>query len=226
MTAWLARQILPIQIVLAILAMVLLAGVVTLAIFGIRKFIRLGRDKDLGTKDRIGLQIEFVKTAAQILGGIFFLVTIYVAWQNLVVSQEKHKTDLFTRAIEQLGSKKLEVRLGGIYALERIARESEKDHGPIMEVLTAYVREKAPWTPEKAAEAKKLSAELALGLKKPETKGVPEIKPATDIQAILTVLGRRSRTYGKGETQRLDLRQTDLRGADLHKAQLDRANLS
>ena len=36
------------------------------------------------------------------------------------------------------------IRLGGIYALERIARDSEKDHGPIMEVLTAYVREKAP----------------------------------------------------------------------------------
>ena len=36
------------------------------------------------------------------------------------------------------------IRLGGIYALERIAKDSEKDHGPIMEVLTAYVRENAP----------------------------------------------------------------------------------
>jgi hypothetical protein len=229
MTAWLARQILPIQIVLAMLAIALLAGVVILAILGIRKFIRLGREKDLEAKDRVGLQIEVVKTAAQILGGAFFLVTIYVAWQNLVVSQEKYKTDLFTRAIEQLGSNKLEVRLGGIYALERIARESEKDHGPIMEVLTAYVREKAPWTPAKAAEAQKQPAPSGMpasGLKQPETKPAPEIKPATDIQAILTVIGRRSRTYGKGEIQPLDLRQTDLRGADLYKAQLERANLS
>jgi len=38
----------------------------------------------------------------------------------------------------------LELRLGGIYALERIAQESEKDYWPIMEVLTTYVREHAP----------------------------------------------------------------------------------
>ncbi|MBI2881185.1 MAG: hypothetical protein HYY21_06330 [Candidatus Tectomicrobia bacterium] len=54
-------------------------------------------------------------------------------------------SDAFTRAIEQLGNQEsLEVRLGGIYALERIARDSRRDHWPIMEVLTAFVREKAP----------------------------------------------------------------------------------
>jgi len=36
------------------------------------------------------------------------------------------------------------VRLGGIYALERIANESEQDHWPIMEVLCTYVRNVAP----------------------------------------------------------------------------------
>ncbi len=35
----------------------------------------------------------------------------------------------------------LEVRLGGIYALERIAHDSPKNQSTIMEVLTAYVRE-------------------------------------------------------------------------------------
>ena len=112
------------------------------------------------------------------------------------------------------------MRLGGIYALERIARDSEKDHGPIMEVLTAFVRLHAPWPPEKPAEAKEQPAESGKpvpGEKKPETKPAPEVKPRADIQAILTVLGRRARTYGKGEAQRLDLRQTDLRGADSRK---------
>jgi hypothetical protein len=36
------------------------------------------------------------------------------------------------------------VRLGGIYALERIARDSESDHWAVMEVLTAFVREQPP----------------------------------------------------------------------------------
>ena len=48
------------------------------------------------------------------------------------------------------------MRLGGIYALERIANDSDKDYWPIMETLTAYVRERVPWRepssvpPEKA----------------------------------------------------------------------------
>jgi hypothetical protein len=40
------------------------------------------------------------------------------------------------------GKKQFETRLGGIYALERIAKDSEADHWPIMEILTAYVRKK------------------------------------------------------------------------------------
>jgi hypothetical protein len=38
----------------------------------------------------------------------------------------------------------LEVRLGGIYALERIARDSPTDHWTIIEVLSTYVRENSP----------------------------------------------------------------------------------
>jgi hypothetical protein len=32
-------------------------------------------------------------------------------------------TDRYTKAIEQLGSDRLDVRIGGIYALERVARD-------------------------------------------------------------------------------------------------------
>jgi hypothetical protein len=69
---------------------------------------------------------------------------------SLDIASEGQITDRYTKAIEQLGAvdqagkNKLEVRLGGIYALERIAKESEKDHWPIMEVLTAYVHKNAP----------------------------------------------------------------------------------
>jgi DNA-binding cell septation regulator SpoVG len=49
--------------------------------------------------------------------------------------------------------------------------------------------------------------------------------PEPDIQAILTILGRRPRWYGKGEDRSLDLRGTDIRGADLHGAHLEEAKL-
>src|SRR3954470_12198696 len=58
--------------------------------------------------------------------------------------RERRITDSFTKAVELLGKPEREVRLGAIYALERIARESRRDHWSIMETLTAYVRTKSP----------------------------------------------------------------------------------
>src|SRR5215217_223798 len=79
--------------------------------------------------------------------------------QTLQETQRRHSEDLrqaeqgqiterFTRAIDQLGSEKLQIRLGGIYALERIAWDSpERDYSTVMEVLTAYVRENTSQAP-------------------------------------------------------------------------------
>ncbi len=50
-------------------------------------------------------------------------------------------TDRYTKAIERLGSDKLDVRIGGIYALERVARDSARDHPTVIEVLAAFIRE-------------------------------------------------------------------------------------
>ncbi len=160
---------------------------------------------------------EFIQLLAQILGGVLLLIGLYLTWRritaterNVEVAREGQITERFTRAIDQLGSNRLEVRLGGIYALERIARDSEKDHWQIMEVLTAYIRKNAPWKKEHNPEEAMLR---------------PPPPPTTDIQAILTVIGRRKRTYGKGEDQRLNLRMTDLRSANLKNAHLEGAEL-
>ena len=162
-----------------------------------------------------------------IVGGSALLFGLYFTARNLQVSQEGQITERFTRAIDQLGSDKIEIRLGGIYALERIARDSERDHWPIMEVLTAYVREHAPWRLEESqtrgddgAEEKPEEDSNA----EPESTDVPH--PDPDVQAIMTVIGRRTHYWGQGETELLDLRGIDLRGADLRKANLVGANLS
>ena len=60
-------------------------------------------------------------------------------WQRRTheLTEQGQVTDRYTKAIEQLGSEKLDVRIGGIYALERIARDSARDHPTVMEVLSA-----------------------------------------------------------------------------------------
>jgi hypothetical protein len=98
------------------------------------------------------MENEARKTLAYIMGGLLAIIGIYMAHRRIralerqvVVAQEGQITERFTRAIEQLGSERMEVRLGGIYALERIAKDSDKDYWVIMETLTAFIRENAPW---------------------------------------------------------------------------------
>ena len=170
------------------------------------------RDK----KDRIDLESKSRQTLAQILGGAALLVGLYFTSQTIRTAQEGQITDRFTKAIDQLGKDTLAVRLGGIYALERIARDSESDHWAVMEVLTAFVREQAP--------AQTMSPEKTSGER--ETKeSQRERKLPSDIQAILTVSGRRARTFGNGETRPLALNDTNLQGALLLGAQLQDADL-
>lgn len=60
---------------------------------------------------------------------------------QLKLSEQGQVTDRYTKAIDQLDDKKaLAVRLGGLYALERIAHDSPADRATIAEVLCAYVR--------------------------------------------------------------------------------------
>ena len=167
------------------------------------------------------------RTLAQMGGGAIGLVVIWITWRRLQVAQEGQVTERFSRSIEHLGNKQsLDVRLGGIYALERIARDSRQDHWPVMEILTAYVREHAPWKPPSEDQQPVDDEPRPAPLRGPGS-GDDDEPPrlATDIQAVLTILGRRQANYDP-PGQRLDLRNTDLHGADLDKANLQGARLA
>jgi Pentapeptide repeats (8 copies) len=188
---------------------------------------------EIELKDLPKLENDARTTLIQAVGGLALLIGLLFTRRNvkaaerasqetLRISQEGQLTERFTRAIEQLGSGKLEIRLGGIYALERIARDSERDYWPIMEVLTAYVRANAPWKEEEEQHSQE---ERSPHETQPTQSNQSPPELATDIQAILTVLGRRARTFGKGEDQRLDLKRTALRRANLWRAHLEGAGL-
>ena len=129
------------------------------------------------------------------------------------LTEQGQVTDRYTKAIEQLGSKTIDVSIGGVYALERIARDSAKDHPTVMEVLTACIREHSPkqWP--------KLSKESGAEPSKRTTR--------PDIQAALTVIGRRDTTHDQQPINltRANLTRADLAG-NLTDADLTRANLT
>jgi hypothetical protein len=120
------------------------------------------------------------------------------------IAQQGQITERFTRAIDQLGHAQLDVQLGGIYALERIARDSPADRATIGEVLTAFVRTHAPWPPRLPGQYVATAP----------MNQVPELQVRTaDLQASLTVLGRGGFARSTGRGDRLDLHAVDLRHA-------------
>jgi hypothetical protein len=187
---------------------VLIVLSMSLAIWKIPKW-QVASLKNLTPAEQFNSENEARKTLSQILGGAALLVGLYFTWRSMRVAAEGQITDRFTKAIEQLGDSKLEIRLGGIYALERIAYDSSRDQGPIMEVLTAFVRVNAKRVATEPGDYKWGTEMLA--------------KRAPDIQSILTVIGRRSVVHGM--TERIDLFDTNLRGADLGWADLHRVTL-
>jgi hypothetical protein len=177
-------------------------------------------------KARADVEDNFRKTIGQLLGGAAVLIGAGVAYLQFSQQQEashqqqqaSHElliSNQVAKGFEQLGSDNVVVRLGGIYALEGVMNTSEQYHQPVLEALCAFVR---------------------VGTKA-ETGDGP---PATDIQAALTVVGRRS--FGTGlvylagahiprasligaNLSGASLSGADLRGADLLGANLSGANL-
>jgi hypothetical protein len=180
------------------------------------------RSQGLTADNRFDRENEARKTLAQIIAGVFVLAGLYSSVQTFTLQREGQITDRYTKAIEQLGAvDKLEVRLGGIYALERIAHDSERDHWPIIEVLTAYVRENSP---TKGISAQTIGKQASFGNRTPlpeNPTNAPHLR--ADIQAILTVIGRRVVDYDRFQ---LDLGGADLSGANLFRADLSRTDLS
>jgi hypothetical protein len=188
--------------------------------------LQVARSKGLTDENRFDRENEARKTLAQILAGVFLFAGLYSSVQTLNLSRDGQTTDRFTKAIEQLGAvdeagnPKRELRLGGIYSLERIARDSERDYSVIMEILTTYVREYSPLI--------KGSGHKAPDKRRPRTATTPvsvERKaqhPDEDIQVIVTVLGRRR----GNDLEILNLSRTDLSGTDLSRGRLDVVDLS
>jgi Pentapeptide repeats (8 copies) len=173
---------------------------------------RLGLQKDMllfdaDVKIKIWVGVLQALTGFALLGGLLF------TWKNLQATQAKldvdregQLTNRFSAATSQLGAQlkegtpNVEARLGGIYALEWMGRDSPRLYWQIMEILAAYVRHNAPFV-----------------------TGSEAARPRTDVQAVLTVFSRSDayKIADRRPDQKLDLRYVDLRDAEFYGAHLE-----
>ncbi|MFF3326413.1 pentapeptide repeat-containing protein [Streptomyces sp. NPDC002889] len=112
--------------------------------------------------------------------------------ESLEVARQGQVTDRYNDAVANLGSESIDVRIGGIFALQRIMADSPRDQPAVIRILGSYIRVHSPGS----GKAQKM----------------PDERPvdAPDTAAALDVL--RTRDAAKDHDAYLNLRKTDLRG--------------
>jgi hypothetical protein len=142
--------------------------------------------KHLHGKDKVDALNSTRQILLAAVGGIVLLTGAAFTARTYYMSRRGQYTDRYSRAIAQLASDKLTERLGGIYALEHVMLESERDHSTVVDVLAAFIRERAP-VAESAASVG------PIGAWPPPARSFQEgsIRPPTDVQEALTVIVRR-----------------------------------
>ena len=176
-----------------------------------RSINRLKTDLETERRRRIALEqprrdwskLATLVTAATAVGALIFNgISLQqsraqinaVQTQNLI-SEQGQITDRMTAALENVGSTALDVRIGGIYELGRIANDSPRDQPAVVQILSAFVRDHSPLASHPFYDPGKGKALIG-----------------SDIQAALSVLGSRNPAYDDNVT--IDFYDVDLRGAD------------
>jgi hypothetical protein len=131
----------------------------------------------------------------------------------LEITEQGQAAERYTKAIELLGSQNTDVRIGGIYALERIAANSADDRKTIQFQLGAFVRNRARWPAAEDQQHPSATVDEHLPLM---------LVRAPDIWAAMTVLSRR---LPMKDEQPLYLSRVDLRGFRLDDARLPGAQM-
>jgi hypothetical protein len=165
-------------------------------------------------------------TLVQAVAGALFFVTAWVAWLQIRTARQGQLTDRFTKSIDQLGNDKIEVRLGGIFALRQMARHKDF-RSPVARVLAAYLQTQSH---DQIAEAQTDGHERTNTDASPEPSAKVESTPplsesnpplSVDLQAVLRILIGEDDLWRRSEGQaRLDLSFVRLPGANLAGADL------
>ena len=166
-------------------------------------------------------------------------------WRSIVANRQSETAqrnllnERYQKGAEMLDSEGLSVRLGGIYALERLAREhAENYHIPIIKILCAFVHKPYPPRDENDTIRKDVQAIMtALGGRNKKQQEIErqEIIENQEINAQPILSFNHAKLYGAwlpkanlsgAGLTKVDLSKAWLKGADLSNAWLALANLS
>ena len=170
-----------------------------------------------------------VRNVGVVIGGV--IAILLAVWRGTVAdrqakagqrqsetAQQGLLNERYQKGAEMIGSGVLSVRLGGVYALQRLAEEHPKQyHVQIMRLFCAFARHP---TEDDSEDAGRTEAGTERGLEE-KRDNRPELRP--DVQAVMEAIGARGKRGLEIEKQeehwRLDLRGAGLRHAILSRRQ-------
>ena len=137
------------------------------------------------------------------------------------IEDDRNVTDIFSRAVDQLGHDKQIVRRGGVAVLKQLSETAEKGDGTrerVINTLIAFVQDRVLMTRQRAEDG-------TIKLVGREESEKEKLDVADAIKALASI------TEGKEERSKVDLSSTDLRyinlsNTDLSYFQFSCANLS
>jgi Pentapeptide repeats (8 copies) len=106
-------------------------------------------------RDLADLENSARATLVQIVGGVALILTFAATWmqiadarkatnRTLELTESQQETERFTRAVDGLGSERFALRLGGIFSLDQVGRDSARTRAPIVHLMAAYLKQHAP----------------------------------------------------------------------------------
>jgi hypothetical protein len=149
---------------------------------------------------------------------------IWKGWQDISLATDAQFTDRFVRAVEMLGNPLEPVRLGGIYALQRLARDSVTDRSTIRETLAAFVRLTSTSDPPEELEVP--GEDVRAVIKVLGASDLQGAEPANLESANLIEVPMRGCIFRNANLRYAGLFKANLMGADLEGADLEGANLN
>jgi Pentapeptide repeats (8 copies) len=168
----------------------------------------------------------------QLIGALVLIVGGAFTWRTVWVTREGQLTDRFTKAVEHLGHKETPVRVGAIYALGRVARDSRTDQAAVMALLADHLRASTPWPPAEPDDQDEKATLAPIPLPHPEVRAVARvlrertIAEARDAALDLSGIDFRSAPLAGTALSNASFAHSNLKGADFTNAHLEGADLS
>ncbi len=213
---------------------------------------KLYRENILGKKYESITEIR--DQVIKIIAGVIAIIGLYLTFrrtkalekQNKITQKNNYQTlilNQFSNATELLQSNDIAGRLSGIYLFEKIMNSSIEYHWQIIELLTSYVREKRNISNYLRLDTSELKVFDTIAFYDTDTifedgnfarterieKRLPKISIEKDIQAIISVLGRRKIGFEKEFLQNNSDTESiknyiDLSNIYLYKADFSKGN--